>query len=224
MKRRTQNILAALSLLVATLGFVGTARAISFSGNTDASTPVIIDTFLTYTSGSFVNLDVPPGPGSTSLTNLGQFTLNVCSDNNCVENFNTEFTLRITFTDPTVSGSPAQFIADISGTISRSGNSSNIGNNSLLSIDFDNVVQKLNYTTSSGFGTFELSVNDPASYDETSQFGATRAVSGQISNLIFTCTENCNQLAAIPEPSTLVLLGVGLLIFARRMRSKEIAA
>ena len=89
MKRRTQNILAALSLLVATLGFVGTARAISFSGNTDASTPVIIDTFLTYTSGSFVNLDVPPGPGSTSLTNLGQFTLNVCSDNNCVENFNT---------------------------------------------------------------------------------------------------------------------------------------
>ena len=134
MKRKTQTIILALSLLIAVLGFGETAQAISFSGNTATSAPTTIDTFLTYTSGSFANVDVAPGPGSTSLTDLGQFTLTVCSGNNCVENFNTDFILKITFTDPSVAGSPAQFTADISGTISRSGNSINIGNNSLLSI------------------------------------------------------------------------------------------
>src|SRR5829696_8394706 len=158
MKTKLQNILAAVSLLVGVLGFGGIAQAISFSGNTATSAPTTIDTFLTYTSGSFVNLDVAPGPGSTSLTDLGQFTLNVCSGNNCVENFNTDFILRITFTDPTVAGSPAQFTADIAGTISRSGNSINIGNNSLLTIDFDNTTQTLTYTTLAGFGSFDLSV------------------------------------------------------------------
>ena len=219
MKRKTQTMILALSLLIAVLGFGETAQAISFSGNTATSAPTTIDTFLTYTSGSFVNLDVAPGPGSTSLTDLGQFTLNVCSGNNCVENFNADFTLRITFTDPTVLGSPAQFTADISGTISRSGNSLNIGNNSLLTIDFDNTIQTLTYTTLTGFGSFDLSVNDPASYDATSQFGDTRTVTGQISNLAFTCVQNCREVAAVPEPSTLLLLGAGLVVFARRMRS-----
>jgi len=221
MKRKTQTIILALSLLIAVLGFGETAQAISFSGNTATSAPTTIDTFLTYTSGSFSNVDVAPGPGSTSLTDLGQFTLAVCSGNNCVENFNSDFILKITFTDPSVAGSPAQFTADISGTISRSGNSINIGNNSLLTIDFDNTVQTLNYTTLSGFGSFDLSVNDPVSYDATSQFGDTRTVTGQISNLTFTCVENCREVAAVPEPSTLLLLGAGLIVFARQMRSKS---
>ena len=224
MTRKIQNLLAAISLLLGALGFGGTAQAISFSGNTTASTPTIIDTFFTYTSSSFVNLDVLPGPVSTSLTDLGHFTLNVCSGNNCVENFNTDFILRITFTDPTVSGSPAQFSADISGTISRSGNSNNIGNGSLLAIDFDNTAQTLNFTSPTGFGSFQLSVNDPAAYNAASQFGNTRTVTGQISNLTFTpnCTQNCREgAAAVPEPSPLVLFGAGLLVFVRRMRLKD---
>lgn len=230
MKSKIQNLFLAASLLVGALGFGGTAQAILFSGNTNTSSPATIATYLTYTSATFSNLDVPVGLGSTSLTDLGQFTITVCSGNNCQEPFGTQdgapdFTLRITFTDPTVSGSPA-FDADIYGTIFRSGNSNNIGNGSSLTINFDNTAQTLNYSTSLGSGSFDLSVNDPLPYDSTSAFGNTRTVTGQIANLTFTpnpCTQNCGGggTAAIPEPSTLVLVGAGLLVFARRMRSKK---
>jgi len=157
------------SLLLGPLNFVGNAEAILFSGNTATSSPTTIDTFLTYTSASFLNVDVPVGPASASLTNLGTFTLNVCGSVNCVEDFGpqdgiADFTLRITFTDPVVSGSPALFTADIFGTISRSGNSNNIGSGSLLTIDFVNTAQHFSYSNAFGSGTFDISVNDPAPY------------------------------------------------------------
>jgi acyl-CoA hydrolase len=201
-----RSLLLAASVVFAALAFSRNAEAILFSGNTATSSPTTIDTFLTYTSANFLNVDVPIGPGPTSLSNLGTFTLNVCSGNNCVENFVTDFTLRITFTDPVVSGSPALFTADISGTISRSGNSNNIGNGSLLTIDFVNTAQHFNYSSALGSGEFDISVNDPAPYTEASQFGNTRTVTGQITNLTFTET-----LAAVPEPASMILFGIGLL-------------
>ena len=142
------------TLLAGALGIIGTAQAILFTGNTNTSSPTTIDTFLTYTGASFVNIDVPIGPGPTSLTNLGTFTLNVCGSRGCEEPFGsqdgiTDFTLRITFTDPVVSGSPALFTADIFGTILRSGNSNNIGSGSLLTIDFANTAQHLPYSNAS---------------------------------------------------------------------------
>jgi hypothetical protein len=137
-----------------------------------------------------------------------------------------------------VTGSPEQFAADIFGTISRSGNSNNIDNGSLLTIDFDNTAQHLTYINAFGSGSFDLSVSDPSSYTAASQFGNTRTVTGQISNLTFTpdgCvsgTENCGggfggpggaavTATAVPEPSTFLMFGSGLLVLARSVRKKR---
>jgi hypothetical protein len=213
MKRNMLSFVFLATLLAGALGIIGTAQAILFTGNTNTSSPTTIDTFLTYTGASLVNIDVPIGPGPTSLTNLGTFTLNVCGSINCTELFGSQdgvadFTLRITFTDPVVSGSPALFTADIFGTISRSGNSSNIDNGSQgLSIDFVNTVQHLFYSNALGSGAFDISVNDPAPYTAASQFGDTRTVTGQIANLSF--TPSGSPTAAVPEPASLLLFAVG---------------
>ena len=212
MKRNMLSFVFLATLLAGALGIIGTAQAILFTGNTNTSSPTTIDTFLTYTGASFVNIDVPIGPGPTSLTNLGTFTLNVCGSRGCEEPFGsqdgiTDFTLRITFTDPVVSGSPALFAADIFGTILRSGNSNNIGNGSLLTIDFANAAQHLSYSNALGTGAFDISVNDPAPYTAASQFGDTRTVTGQIANLSF--TPSGSPTAAVPEPASLLLFAVG---------------
>ena len=212
MKRNMLSFVFLATLLAGALGIIGTAQAILFTGNTNTSSPTTIDTFLTYTGANFVNIDVPIGPGPTSLTNLGTFTLNVCGSRGCEEPFGsqggiTDFTLRITFTDPVVSGSPALFTADIFGTILRSGNSNNIGSGSLLTIDFANAAQHLSYSNALGTGAFDISVNDPASYTAASQFGDTRTVTGQIANLSF--TPSGSPTAAVPEPASLLLFAVG---------------
>jgi hypothetical protein len=212
MVKNIRNLFLTASLFLAPLNLVGNAEAILFSGSTTTSSPTTIDTFLTFTSASFLNVEVPVGPASTSLTNLGTFTLNVCESVNCVEDFGpqdgvADFTLRITFTDPVVSGSPALFTADIFGTISRSGNSNNIGNGSLLTIDFVNTAQHFSYSNAFGSGAFDISVNDPAPYTSTSQFGNTRTVTGQITNLAFIPTVTT---PAVPEPASALLLAVGL--------------
>jgi len=66
--------------------------------------------------------------------------------------------LRITFTDPILSGGPMTFAADVFGTISRSGNSNNIGHGSLLTIDLDNTAHHFTYSNAFGSGGFDFSV------------------------------------------------------------------
>ncbi len=211
-----QFSLVLLFVLVGSLGRVERANAVLFSADTNSSSPTTIDTFLTFTGSSFTNLDVPIGAGLTAITDLGHFTLNLCNGVNCSENFGTQdgtsdFTLRITFTNPTVFGSPVVLAADIFGTISRNGNSNNIGSGSTLSIDLDNTLHHLTYVNAIGSGAFDFSVNDPANYTAASQFGDTRIITGQITNLTFApSTPEGSPSTQVPEPSTLILFGAGI--------------
>lgn len=211
-KRGLLIILPAFLWLVSTS--VGTAQAVavSFSGDTSSSSPSTIDSFLTFTGATFINVSVPLGPGSTTLPNLGTFALNVCSGINCTETFGiqdgvSDFTLRIAFTDPTVAGTPQLFVTDVYGTITRSGNSDNIKNGN-VSIDFDNAPRHLTYTTPFGSGAFDIYVNDPATFDSSASFGDTRTITGQIGNLTFTPGDP--QISSVPEPGSMVLLLAGL--------------
>jgi len=115
-----------------------------FSGNTSTSSPTAIDSFLIYTSTSFSNINVPIGPGPDKfLQTLAALHLTFAAESIGNENFGiqdglTDFTVRITFTDPIIVGRPNDFRRRRFGTISRSGNSNNIGHGSLLTIDIDN--------------------------------------------------------------------------------------
>lgn len=229
MKKIQLSLVLILVLLAGSFGRVERANAVLLSADTDSSSPTVIDTFLSFTGSSFTNLDVPVGAGPTVLTNLGHFTLNVCSGVNCSENFGTQdgvsdFTFRINFTNPNVFGSPEALGADIFGTINRSGNSNNIGSGSTLSIDLDNTIHHFTYVNAIGGGAFDFSVNDPASYTAASQFGDTRIITGQITNLTFApSTPEGSPSTQVPEPSTLILFGTGIVVinFFRRTRASR---
>jgi hypothetical protein len=222
MKGKPGLLMMAAVFLWVIFAFTSTAQAVavSFSGDTSSSSPSMIDSFLTFTSTTFTNISVPVGAGSTTLPDLGTFTLNVCSGNNCTESFGiadgvSDFRLRIAFTDPTVTGNPQLFATDIYGTVTRSGNSDHIKNGS-VSIDFDNAPRHLTYTTQFGSGAFDLSVNDPAAFESSASFGDTRTVTGQIANLTFTPQDP--QIASVAEPGSIVLLLAGLGGVAVRLR------
>ena len=115
------------------------------------------------------------------------------------------------------------FAADVFGTISRSGNSNNIGHGSLLTIDLDNTAHHFTYSNALGSGGFDFSVNDPAPYTAASQFGNTRTLTGQIADLSFTPSESL-LAAAVPEPASFLLFAVGLagLPFLRKRQRQQL--
>jgi hypothetical protein len=228
MKKIQLFLVLTFVLLVGSFGRVERANAVLFSADTNSSSPTTIDTFLSFTGASFTNLDVPAGAGPTVFTNLGYFTLNLCSGVNCSENFGSQdgvsdFSFRINFTNPNVFGSPEVLGADIFGTINRSGNSNNIGSGSTLSIDLDNTIHHFTYVNATGSGAFDFSVNDPATYTAASQFGDTRIITGQITNLTFAPSTEGSPSTQVPEPSTLILFGIGIIgisFFRRRGASR----
>jgi hypothetical protein len=221
MARKIHNQLIAVSCFVAALGFGGIAQAITIAGNTNNSSPIDILS-LHYDPASF-SLDVPVGPGPTDVS-LGTFILNGCTfvpGSPCDDIFNHTFTLKMTFTVPSTVPGSADIEAAISGTIGRSGNSPNIHNGSSLTIDFDNALHHLTYSNGPGgsFGGFDIRINDvdaigPFS-NSSSQFPVERQVNGQILNL----TQEFS--TSVPEPSTMLLLGSGLLLLGRSLRKKE---
>lgn len=233
MKRKIQNLFVAASLFVGALGFGETAQAITIAGDTNASSPTAIFS-LTFAGASF-SLDVPVGPGWTSLTDLGTFTLSRCPTSSCNDNYGTQdgdfndFFLKITFTTPTVSGSPEQFGVDIFGTFGREGLSDEIKNGSSLTIDFDNSVHTLTYSGGPGgsFGGFDVWVDDPAAFGPYTNSGSkfseenlVRQVTGHIGNLTQEYPTPIPEPSPVPEPSTFLMLFLGLLVLGRSVRKK----
>jgi hypothetical protein len=242
--RKMQNLFVVTSLFVAALGFGGSGHAMTIAGNTDTSSPTPIFS-LSFTSASF-NPDVPVGAGWTDIE-LGTFILSQCLTTSCNDNYGTQdsdfddFLLKITFTIPTVSGSPDQFGADIFGTFGREGNSDEIKNGSSLTIDFDNTVHTLAFTGGPGgsFGLFDLYVDDVAPFGPYSNSGSkfseedlSRLVVGHIGNLrqefptttttttTTTSPTSTTSTTSVPEPSSFLLLFAGLLVVGRSIRGK----
>ena len=113
------------------------------------------------------------------------------------------FTLNLTFTAPSGidGGQGTTYTATVSGTISTP----TVGG---VEIVFDNPNQTFTFSNAAGSGTFTVELANNIFVQ-----------SGQTANL--TAGLKGNQVAAVPEPATMILLGTGLAGVAARIRKRR---
>ena len=143
----------------------------------------------------------PTAPPTQNTNNLGAFNL---ANTQAVYNGNT-FTLRVTFTAPTGinGGNTSLFSATLMGSVLSNGDGG-------AQIDFNNTPILFTFSNASASGSFFFSVNDV-----TLDPGQTASITGQIT---------AAQQTAIPEPTTMLLLGTGLAGVASRIRKRRKSA
>jgi hypothetical protein len=124
-----------------------------------------------------------------------------------------DFSLGVTFSLPLgVAGDPSTSLtAIIHGT--------STGGGGPLAIDFTNTWQLFTYSNGSGTGSFEFAVFD----DPDGNKNGEADIIGAVRNATFTPNSEVITAAAVPEPSTMILLGTGVAAVLRRRRTSSTA-